>query len=146
MDTQIGDSLTSARQYQESARIARARFERDGEVEQGEWADKYVQAVRLHLARVVEMGGTVPPEMSAQVEAGQTMPVPAPKKARCVFWKHIKKFFAIAREHGLDTNAKEACRAAIGMFLGRRILSREDLTGPEWELCANGIKGNRLFW
>lgn len=141
---EIAESLRYVRNYLDSHKIALARFLKDGEVEQGEWAAKYLLSAQLHAADVAKLGGTLPAELADVMVPQQAKP--APKKARCDFYKHIKAFFACARENGLDTNAKEACRAAIGMFLGRRILSREDLTGPEWQSCTLAIGAGKLFW
>ena len=79
---------------------------------------------------------------AAQVEAFKSKPV----KARCAHWAAIKAFFAVCREMGLDAQNKAACRAAVGMLLGRRIQSRADLSGAEWAFCTNAVRMGRLFW
>lgn len=85
---------------------------------------------------------------SAQREAAQPVAkVKAqPAKARCPHYTAIKTFMAIAREHGLDTNAKDRCRGAVGVLLGRRIESRADLTGAEWAAMGAAIKAGKLCW
>ncbi len=69
-----------------------------------------------------------------------------PQRKRCPHYVGIKEFFSVAREMGLDTTKKEACRAAVGMLLGRRVVSRANLTGAEWSFCTNALRNNRLFW
>jgi hypothetical protein len=87
----------------------------------------------------------------ARVEA-QLAPIAAtlePKAAKtktpCAWAKEIRRFFAIAREHGLDRN-EDRSRGALSLFLGRRIESRAELNGREWSICADAIRDGRLFW
>ncbi len=69
-----------------------------------------------------------------------------PAKARCPHYKAIQQFMAIAREAGLDSNAKDRCRGAVGALLGRRIESRADLTGTEWTAMGAAVKAGKLIW
>jgi hypothetical protein len=69
-----------------------------------------------------------------------------PTKSRCAHWAAIKEFFAVCREMGMDAQNKPACRAAVGMLLGRRIETRADLSGAEWNFCTNAVRMGRLFW
>lgn len=142
------DHLSSLRVHLSEARASLAKFHSTGDLSQSARAAKYLHAAKLHAAIVVELGGAVPaepelqpvgPEVPASAEAAQP-------KARCPFYKQIRRFHAIAVDLGFDTKAKEACRAAMGMALGRRLGSREEVTGPEWELCANELRAGRLFW
>ncbi len=94
------------------------------------------ETVAAWAQRVVELGGTV--EAKAEVK-------PA-KRGRCSHYAMIREFMAAAREMGLDTEAKDRCRGAVGMLLGKRIESRSDLSAAEWGFCTNALRMNRLFW
>jgi hypothetical protein len=88
--------------------------------------------------------------MAVAVEAAPVavvQPVEAkPVKSRCPHYANVREFFTVAREVGLDTTAKDRCRGAVGIFLGRRIESRSSLSGQEWALCCGAIRAGRLFW
>lgn len=145
------DHAHSLRTYLSQHRAALARFHSSGDLAQQDWADKYLHAAKLHTAIVVDLGGVVEnapelqPEVLATVETVEAAPVEQ-VKVRCPFYKQIRTFHAIAIDLGLDTKAKEACRAAMGMLLGRRLGSREEVTGPEWEFACGELKAGRLFW
>jgi hypothetical protein len=143
------DHAHSLRTYLSEHRKTLASFHSSGDLSQSDWADKYLHAARLHAAIVVELGGVVEgaPELQPEPEA-PTSAVAAQPKQRCAFYRHIKAFMAVARERGLDISeaARDRMRGAIGIVLGRRIESRADLSGPEWELCTNALRAQRLFW
>jgi hypothetical protein len=71
-----------------------------------------------------------------------------PAKVRCRHYASIKTFFAVARDAGLDTSAasRDRVRGALGVFVGRRLASRNEVTGAEWQGAAQAIKTGRLFW
>lgn len=80
-------------------------------------------------------------------------PVKAVKVARCAHYAIIKAFFAAAKDSGLDTvtdAAKDRCRGALGIYLGKRIESRSALTAMEWEMewesAITGVKSGAPFW
>lgn len=76
-------------------------------------------------------------------------PAKAAKVARCPHYATIKTFFAAAREYGLDTISeagKDRCRGALGVYLGKRINSRAELTANDWENGITGVKSGVLFW
>jgi hypothetical protein len=86
-------------------------------------------------------------------DAAPVVPVAAPVavkpiKVRCAHYLSIKTFFAVARDAGLDTTAtsRDRVRGALGVFVGRRLASRNEVTGPEWSGAAQAIKTGRLFW
>lgn len=66
--------------------------------------------------------------------------------AKCKHTANIREFFTACKEAGLDTTATAGMRAAVGMFLGRRIASRSELSGQEWALCCSAVRAGRLFW
>ncbi len=68
------------------------------------------------------------------------------KAPRCSFHKAIRRVFAIAREHGLDTRADEPMRAAVGRALGRSIESRDELNGGDWQAVGDMMKRGVLAW
>ncbi len=76
-------------------------------------------------------------------------PVKAAKVARCPHYATIKAFFQAARQSGLDTISdagKDRCRGALGVYLGKRIVSRSELTACDWENGITGVKAGVLFW
>ncbi len=62
----------------------------------------------------------------AFIEYLAATPPNAPQTGKCAHYKEIRRCFAIAREHGLDTRADEAMRAAIGRQLGFTVETRVD--------------------
>ncbi len=68
-----------------------------------------------------------------QIEAESGAP-----KARCPHYAAIKAFAGAAREMGLNMADKDRARGAMGVYLGKRIESRSELTANDWE---NGIVG-----
>ncbi len=79
---------------------------------------------------------------AAAIEAAKAQP----KTGRCPHYKTIREFAATAREYGLSMADKDRARGAIGMFLGRRLESRSELTGQEWAFCTNAVRLGKLFW
>jgi hypothetical protein len=75
-------------------------------------------------------------------------PATKPAKVRCAHYASIKTFFAVARDAGLDTTgaSRDRVRGALGVWLGRRLASRNEVTGAEWSGAAQAIKTGRLFW
>jgi hypothetical protein len=98
------------------------------------------RAAHYEVLAAAAKGQTI--EAAPVVEAVAVVPV----KARCPHYKAIQSFMAIAREAGLNTNAKDRCRGAVGALLGRRIESRADLTGAEWGAMAQAVKAGKLVW
>ncbi len=74
--------------------------------------------------------------------------VEAAKPARCPHYKLIRRFFAIAREAGLDTSqtAKPQMRHALETAMGRCVNSRSEVSAGEWQMLGNAIKSKRLAW
>jgi hypothetical protein len=107
--------------------------------------EKYFRAevanARAFLAHFAGGNDTTPvaPKQSAQRAAS------AP---RCGFHSEIRRFFAIARERGLDTKAgaNESMRRAFENFFCRPIESRAELNARDWADAADAVKSNRLAW
>jgi hypothetical protein len=118
-----------------------AHFNRGGKLES--LARRNVEKLSIELAAKGDLSTVLEEEEVPVVEAPK---VEAKRKSRCPHLAEIKAFFAVAREVGLNPESKEGCRAAVGMFLGRRIASRADLSGAEWAYCANAVRLGRLFW
>lgn len=59
-----------------------------------------------------------------------------------------RRFYAIAKEHGLPTgtNAADAIRAALSELLKEPIASRKQLTARQWGLAASSIETEDLYW
>jgi uncharacterized Zn finger protein (UPF0148 family) len=70
----------------------------------------------------------------------------AEKKARCPHAATIKAFASAAREAGLSMADKDRARGAMGVYLGKRIESRSELTANDWENGITAIKAGVLFW
>ena len=102
-------------------------------------AEKYERFAAAAMERAQEEAQVAPVVDVVAVEA-------KPVKVRCEFYREIKRFMAIALEAGLDTDAKDRCRGAVGALLGRRIESRADLTGAEWAAMGAAIKAGKLIW
>jgi hypothetical protein len=118
-----------------------AHFNRGGKLES--LARRNVEKLSIELAAKGDLSTVLEEEEVPVVEAPK---VEAKRKSRCPHLAEIKAFFAVAREVGLDAQAKDRCRGAVGVFLGRRISSRADLSGAEWAYCANAVRLGRLFW
>jgi hypothetical protein len=72
-----------------------------------------------------------------------------PAKVRCPHYATIKAFFAAAKENGLDTvteAGKDRCRGALGLYIGKRINSRAELSANDWENGITAVKAGILFW
>jgi hypothetical protein len=69
-------------------------------------------------------------------------------KPRCEHRKLIARFFAIARENGLDTSAaaKPAMRHAMESAMKRCVNSRSEVTATEWQTMGDLIKSQKLAW
>lgn len=76
----------------------------------------------------------------------QNTPQTGKESQRCAHSKEIRRCFAIAREHGLDTRADEAMRAAIGRQLGFTVETREVLNGYQWKQVGDMVKRGALAW
>jgi hypothetical protein len=89
-----------------------------------------------------------------QVERHTVKPVAAKPaatpeaKARCPHYRLIRRFFAIAREAGLDTSqtAKPQMRHALETAMGRCVNSRSEVSAGEWQMLGDLIKRKRLAW
>lgn len=90
------------------------------------------------VAVVAKKETTAAPKAPAKVEA----------KPRCKHWKLIARFFAIARENGLDTSkaAKPAMRHAMESAMKRCVDSRREVSANEWLMLGDLIKVGRLAW
>ena len=107
---------------------------------------KVVRSGGVELFGVLMCGACVR-ESNAKRQAAQSKAqAPAKTGGRCAHYAAIREFMAVARELGMDASAKEACRAAVGMLLGRKIASRADLSGQEWAFATNALRMGRLFW
>ncbi len=67
-------------------------------------------------------------------------------KARCPHAATIKAFAVAAREAGLSMADKDRARGAMGVYLGKRISSRAELTANDWENGITAVKAGILFW
>jgi hypothetical protein len=87
-------------------------------------------------------------ELAAPVVSVPVTMQAAKKNERCPHWKLIKRFFAIAREAGLDTSkdAKPKMRHAMESVMGRCVDSRSEVRPGEWEMMGDAIKSKRLSW
>jgi hypothetical protein len=70
-----------------------------------------------------------------------------PERTRCPHYKAIRRFFAIAREAGLDTSAaaKPRMRHALESAMGRYVDSRGEVTANEWMMLGDRVKAG-LSW
>jgi sugar phosphate isomerase/epimerase len=73
-------------------------------------------------------------------------PKVAKTKTPCAWAKEIRRFFAIAKERGLDTKNDESMRRAFENFFFRPVASREELDGRDWAQAADAVKSNQLAW
>jgi hypothetical protein len=82
-----------------------------------------------------------------ELAAGVAPVAVEPVKERCPHWKLIKRFFAIAREAGLDTSkeAKPKMRHALESAMGRCVDSRSEVTANEWMMLGDRVKAG-LSW
>ncbi len=67
-------------------------------------------------------------------------------KTRCPHAATIKAFAAAAREAGLSMADKDRARGAMGVYLGKRIESRSELSANDWENGITAVKAGVLFW
>ncbi len=67
-------------------------------------------------------------------------------KVPCCFYRSIRRFYAIAQEVGLSTEADADIRAAVGAFFGIEIESRKQLSGGHWEAAGTAVKFGALYW
>ncbi len=106
-----------------------------GDYDAAAWFEKQVQR------------HTVKPA-SAAPEASKPEAVKAAKPARCPHYKLIRRFFAIAREAGLDTSqsAKPQMRHALETAMGRCVNSRSEVSAGEWQMLGDAIKRRQLAW
>jgi hypothetical protein len=86
-------------------------------------------------------------ELAAPVVSVPVTMQAAKKNERCPHWKLIKRFFAIAREAGLDTSAaaKPRMRHALESAMGRYVDSRGEVTANEWMMLGDRVKAG-LSW
>ena len=106
-------------------------------------------ALYMDRARHYEVLAAAEKEKAAPVVQPVAVPkVEAPKVEDVRRVKAIKRFFAIARENGLDTSkaAKARMRHAIENALRRCFDSRSDITTEEWFYLGDLIKAGRLKW
>lgn len=69
-----------------------------------------------------------------------------PVKVRCPFYREIRRFFAIARDNGLNTKNDDAIRDALAKALNRNIQSRDELNGADWSFAGDMVKMGVLTW
>lgn len=69
-----------------------------------------------------------------------------PVKTRCAHYPLIRKFYAVAREAGLDTKADGKIRQAFSAYFGFTVWSRADMEATHWELAAAGVRCGELAW
>jgi uncharacterized Zn finger protein (UPF0148 family) len=69
-----------------------------------------------------------------------------PAKVRCPHVATIREFARVAREAGLSMADKDRARGAMGVYLGKRIASRSELTANDWENGITAVKAGVLFW
>jgi hypothetical protein len=112
--------LRRAHHYEVLAETARESAQRD--------------AVKVEAAQPVPVAKVEAPKVEAQ---------PAPCNV-----KVIRRFFAIARENGLDTSqaAKPAMRHAMETAMKRCVNSRSEVSADEWRMMGDLIKAGRLAW
>jgi Tfp pilus assembly protein PilE len=107
--------------------------------------DEVARWERFHATQAASLAAMMP-ACAALVVTPQHAPQTATQRARCPFYRSIRRAYAIARDAGLDTKADEAMRAAFGRCLGRAIASRDELNGGDWALLGDEIKARRLAW
>jgi hypothetical protein len=112
------------------------------------WVEFYAsESVFVAVNRAAENAFFAMMEPDAAPVVAQA-PAVKPAKVRCAHYASIKTFFAVARDAGLDTSgaSRDRVRGALGVFVGRRLASRNEVTGAEWQGAAQAIKTGRLFW
>lgn len=57
-----------------------------------------------------------------------------------------QRFYEVAREHGLRTNAPEALRAALSELWGASVTNLKDLTATQWSRAASTLYTEDLRW
>jgi hypothetical protein len=67
-------------------------------------------------------------------------------RARCAWYRAIRRAYGCAQGAGLDTKADAAMRAAIGAMLGRSVASRSELSAGEWLSVGDGIRRGEVAW
>jgi len=120
----------------------RAKLVGDAEffaVNVGWWGRAKLDAVKAELNAVCELLASLVGKVAKAAQTGTNRP-------RCAFHKEIRRVFAIARDKGLDTKDDEAMRASFGRSLGRRIESRDELNGGDWQAVGDLMKRGTLAW
>ncbi len=116
-----------------------------------------VEAAALRMFK--RAGGTMPePPTAPPLALPAALPVAPVKarptateretkgRARCAWYRAIRRAFGIAKGAGLDTKADAAMRAAIGAMLGRTVATRCALTAGDWLAVGDGIRRGELAW
>ena len=113
-------------------------------------ADFYAGALGAEAEEVAELLAHIAPMLKeAEAHARELMPTPAatpesyPNQASAADYRQL---WAVAMRAGLNTNDADGMRAALGEFLGRRIVTRKSLTHRETMGATNAIAGGRLSW
>jgi hypothetical protein len=107
--------------------------------------DEIARWERFHATQAAHLAAMMP-ACAALVVVPANVPQNEAQRARCPFYRSIRRAYAIARDAGLDTKADDAMRLAFGRCLGRAIASRDELNGSDWSLIGDAIKARRLAW
>ena len=71
---------------------------------------------------------------------------PKAAKVRCPHAATIREFAKVAREAGLSMADKDRARGAMGVYLGKKISSRAELSAADWNNAITGVIAGVLFW
>ena len=134
--TQLTHSEKTALAYLENARNADTQRE----------ADYHLRAAVDHADRA-GMSLEAIEAKAAAIEAAEAVEATAPaKKTRCPHYATIKEFVNAAARAGLKMDDKDRARGAMGVYLGKRISSRSELTAADWNNAITGVNAGLLFW
>lgn len=132
----------SKEQLIEELRAYRAQLQGDVEffsINVGWWGRAKLDAVKAELSDVQAFLASLVKPVANVAQTGSKAP-------RCSHYKAIRRTFAIAKDRGLDTKDESAMRRAFGRALGRRIESRNEMSGGDWDYVARQMKRGALAW
>lgn len=95
--------------------------------------------------RRAEEAGTTACAVAAMMDAEAVKEAIAPKPP-CCHVRVIRRFYAICKSVGLDWHQEERMRGAFSMALGKRVDSRESLSGEEWAKLGDMAERRQLIW
>ncbi len=123
-------------------------LERDWPADVVNYIQHELQAVQAEFDALHAQLYPVSPVQEADViETVAVQPdVKMTRRPPCPWLRTIRRFYAIAKDFGLDTEADERMRGALSMLLGRHIGSRSELDAAQWEYAGSAIKDGLLMW